>query len=195
MIGKQEPGCIAKRPQRLTAWLPADISFIGEKQSSRKSIATSKILYLCQHRITNPELFAYCMCRNIMSTALCCNRKQKIRLGEPSASWAPICHCVFVYVLRSTGWHYKWFWQLFPFFFFFWLFHKLFKVLQMHLFFQNSCLNFSKRHVPKCYTICGLWCMVTMQNFWPLSGWQREIIPKMKTDVLVIIISHFRLYF
>lgn len=81
------------------------------------------------------------------------------------------------------------------FFFFFWLFHKLFKVLQMHLFFQNSCLNFSKRHVPKCYTICGLRCMVTMQNFWPLSGWQREIIPKMKTDVLVIIISHFRLYF
>lgn len=153
-----------------------------------------KLIYLCQNRMMNPEVcfFAYCMCRNMMSTPPCCNRKQKIRVGEASALPENWSATVFVYVVlykaEVTDTNNP-FWQLQPYF----CFPNSFRWLPVYLLFLNACLILRRMCVYKCCTICSLGCTATAWKF--STGWQRGMKKKMKSDVLVIIARHSKIYF
>lgn len=85
---KKDNKCMYCEMSAGTDWPPGSPqtpTLLEKRRRPGNQYQQAKLVYLCQRRITNRELFAHCMCRNTMSTRPCCNRKQKIRLGEQSA--------------------------------------------------------------------------------------------------------------
>lgn len=108
-----------------------------------------------------------------------------------SSSWE-LSATVFVYVVlykaEVTDTNNP-FWQLQPYF----CFPNSFRWLPVYLLFLNACLILRRMCVYKCCTICSLGCTATAWKF--STGWQRGMKKKMKSDVLVIIARHSKIYF